>query len=153
MKTVLVIPAYNEGGTLGRLVEAVLRLEPQLIDEVIVVDDGSSDECLAEVSPDPRIHLVRHARNEGKARALIDGMQLGLAHGAERVLTMDGDGQHRPEDIARLIDAADSHSKTIIVGARLADRESIPSARYRANRFANFWVAWASGYRVTDSQS
>jgi hypothetical protein len=80
-------------------------------------------------------------------------MQLGLAHGAERVLTMDGDGQHRPEDIARLIDAADSHSKTIIVGARLADRESIPSARYRANRFANFWVAWASGYRVTDSQS
>jgi glycosyltransferase involved in cell wall biosynthesis len=153
MKTVLVIPAYNEAGTLGGLVQAVLRIEPRSIDEVVVVDDGSSDDCLAEVSPDPRVHLVRHARNEGKARALIDGMQLSLAHGAERVLTMDGDGQHRPEDIARLIEAADSHSQAIIVGARLADRESIPSARYRANRFANFWVAWASGYRVTDSQS
>jgi glycosyltransferase involved in cell wall biosynthesis len=153
MKTVLVIPVYNEGRTLGGLVEAVLQQEPRAIDEVIIVDDGSSDNCLTEVPEDARVRVLRHARNEGKARALIDGMELALADGAERVLTMDGDGQHRPDDILRLIEEAEKAPGSIIVGARLADRESIPSARYRANRFANFWIAWASGYRVIDSQS
>jgi glycosyltransferase involved in cell wall biosynthesis len=153
LKTVLVIPAYNEGGTLGGLVGEVLRQAPPCIDEIIVVDDGSIDDCLADVPDDPRVRGIRHVRNEGKARALIDGMELALAAGAGRIVTMDGDGQHRPDDIARLIEAADRSPRAIIVGARLADRDSIPSARYRANRFANFWIAWASGYPVTDSQS
>lgn len=152
MKTALVIAAYNEAGTLGALVDAVLQVQAS-IGQVIVVDDGSSDNCAAQVRQDARVTLVRHASNDGKARALIDGMQTALAAGAARVLTMDGDGQHRPEDLARLIEAADRHPRTVIVGARLADREAIPSARYRANRFANFWIAWASGARVLDSQS
>lgn len=153
MKSVLVIPAYNEGAVLGGLVGKVLEELPELIDEVIVVDDGSTDDSIARLPGDPRVRVIRHARNEGKARGLIDGMLVGLEGGAVRILTMDGDGQHRPEDIPRLMAAADQSPRTIIVGARLADRESIPSARYRANRFANFWIAWASGYPVMDSQS
>ncbi len=153
MKSVLIIPAYNEGAVLGGLVDEVLSGTSALIDEVIVVDDGSTDDSVARLPRDRRVRVIRHGRNEGKARALIDGMQLGIAAGADRIITMDGDGQHRPADIARLMRAADQHRRTIVVGARLADRGSIPSARYRANRFANFWIAWASGCPVTDSQS
>ena len=153
MNTILVIPAYNERATLGGLVSSMLQQQPPCIDAVIVVDDGSSDNCKADVPSDPRVRLVRHSRNEGKARALINGMRLALDSGAQRILTMDGDGQHRPEDIPRLIQAAGQRPRSIIIGARLADRGSIPNVRYRANRFANFWVAWASGYPVTDSQS
>jgi glycosyltransferase involved in cell wall biosynthesis len=153
LKFVLVIPAYNEGAVLGGLVSKVLEELPDLLDEIIVVDDGSTDNSIAGLPGDPRVRVIRHAQNEGKARGLIDGMQLALEAGADRILTIDGDGQHRPEDIARLVAAADRNPRSIIIGARLADRESIPSARYRANRFANFWIAWASGYPVVDSQS
>ena len=153
MKSALIIPAYNEGAVLGGLVDQVIGAPVALIDEVIVVDDGSTDDTVARLPSDPRVRLIRHVRNEGKARALIDGMQLAIAAGADRIVTMDGDGQHRPADIVRLLQAADGHPRTIVVGARLADRDSIPSARYRANRFANFWIAWASGCPVIDSQS
>ncbi len=138
---------------LGGLVRSVLQQEPRCIDQVIVVDDGSSDNSQAEVPIDARVRRVQHSRNEGKARALIDGMQIALDLGAQRIVTMDGDGQHRPEDIPRLLKAAERRPRSIIIGARLADRDSIPGARYRANRFANFWIAWASGYPVNDSQS
>ena len=153
MKTVLVIPAYNEGDVLGGLVRRVIHELPHLIDEIIVVDDGSTDECVARLPVDPRVQVIRHARNEGKARGLIDGLQRGLECGANRIVTMDGDGQHRPEDIPRLVAASDRYPQVVVVGSRLADRDSIPSARYRANRFANFWIAWASGYPIIDSQS
>jgi glycosyltransferase involved in cell wall biosynthesis len=153
LKTVLVIPAYNEGEVLGGLVRRVMHELPHLIDEIIVVDDGSTDECAARLPAEPRLQVVRHERNEGKARGLMDGMQRGLERGAHRIVTMDGDGQHRADDIPRLLAASDRYPQALVVGSRLADRDSIPSARYRANRFANFWIAWASGYPVIDSQS
>lgn len=153
MTTALVIPAYNEAGTLADLVRSVLALEPRQIDAVIVVDDGSTDRCCDQLPQDPRVIVIRHPRNEGKARALIDGLQRALDLGAGRVITMDADGQHRPQDLPRMLRASAVWPDAIVIGARLADRSGIPSARYRANRFANFWIAWASGFPVVDSQS
>ena len=153
MKSVLIIPAYNEGATLGSLVSAALELPAGCIDSIVVVDDGSAIDCRTVLPEDERVKVVRHAHNEGKARALIDGMQLALKQNPDCVVTMDGDGQHRIQDIPRLLAVAQATPRTIVVGARLAERESIPRARYRANRFANFWIAWASGHPVTDSQS
>jgi len=153
MKVVLVMPALDEGATLARLADELLHLPGHTVAHVIVVDDGSTDGCVEHLPPNARLSTLRHATNEGKARALIDGMQRALALDADLVVTMDGDGQHRPQDVARLVQAAHAHDGAIIIGARLADRDAIPGARYRANRFANFWVAWASGYPVVDSQS
>jgi glycosyltransferase involved in cell wall biosynthesis len=80
-------------------------------------------------------------------------MALALAEDAAAVITLDADGQHRPEDIPRLLAAHRREPDALVVGARLHDRESIPADRYYANRFANFWIAWAAGQRVEDSQS
>ena len=69
------------------------------------------------------------------------------------IVTLDGDGQHCPEDIPRLLDAHVAAPSRIVIGSRLHARQKIPTARYRANRFANFWISWAAGYAIADSQS
>ncbi|MGH8751625.1 MAG: glycosyltransferase family 2 protein [Burkholderiales bacterium] len=144
----VVIPAYNEAATLRDVANrALLQLS-----RVIVVDDGSTDGS-AQVLEGLPVTLLSHAQNLGKAASLWDGMQHALEAGAEAVITLDGDGQHEPEDIARLIEAFQQHPQAIIIGARLHDWQKIPIARYCANRFANFWIAWAAGCPIADSQS
>ena len=143
------IPAYNEAATIRGVVERALAQIPR----VVVVDDGSSDGTVAALEGLP-VTLVRNPRNLGKAASLWRGIAVALADDAEAVITLDGDGQHRPEDIPRLLEEAHRHQPAaLIVGTRLHDRRSIPADRYYANRFANFWIAWAAGQRVEDSQS
>jgi glycosyltransferase involved in cell wall biosynthesis len=144
----LVIPAYNESATLRDLVRAALKH----IGTVIVVDDGSTDDTVETLAGLP-ITLLRHPRNLGKAASLWGGMQAALSLGAQGIVTMDGDGQHDPEELPRLLKAAAAHPDKLVIGSRLWNRAVIPKARYRANRFANFWIAWASGQPVEDSQS
>ncbi len=144
----VVIPAYNEAGTIRDVVQRSLQQNLP----VIVVDDGSEDETRVQIEDLP-ITLLRNEPNAGKAAALWRGMQSALQNGAIGVITLDGDGQHRPEDIPRFIEAARDHPHQIIIGSRLHDRKTIPARRYYANRFANFWIAWASGMPMEDSQS
>jgi glycosyltransferase involved in cell wall biosynthesis len=148
VKAVVVIPAYNEARTIRGLVQRTLGSCP----EVAVVDDGSRDGTAEQIADLP-VTLLRHATNRGKAGALATGFEWALATGAELVVTLDGDGQHRPEDIPRLLTAAEMHPGRLVIGARLLGREAYPRARNFANKFADFWVAWAAGHPVADSQS
>lgn len=144
----VVIPAYNEAATLRGVVERALKI----VATVIVVDDGSVDGT-ASVVQDLPIVLLGNDGNRGKAASLWRGMQHALSLGVHAVITLDGDGQHAPEDIPRLIDASRVHTRHIIIGARLGDPASIPRIRYIANRVATFWISWACGQRLEDSQS
>lgn len=144
----LVIPAYNEAPSLRQVASAALTQHPW----VIVVDDGSTD-ATAQCVADLPLTLLRLPNNQGKAEALWHGMEHALQHGASAVMTMDADGQHRAKDIPRLLAASRAHPDLLIIGSRMHDRNQFPTSRYRANRFANFWVAWAAGYPLSDSQS
>jgi len=148
MRIVAVIPAYNEAPTIREVATRTLRLVP----DVIVVNDGSTDATAAALQGLP-ITIISNPVNYGKGASLWRGFALAMADGADAVITLDGDAQHDPEDIPRLIDAARAHPDRIIIGARLWDREKVPPLRYFGNRFANFWVAWAAGFPVADSQS
>jgi glycosyltransferase involved in cell wall biosynthesis len=148
MKIAVVIPAYNEAPTIRDIAARTLEILPH----VIVVDDGSTDATAAAVAGLP-VTLISNPVNLGKGASLWRGFAIALAEGADAVITLDGDAQHRPEDIPRLIAAWQAHPGRIIIGARLAEREKVPPLRYFGNRFANFWVAWAAGFPVTDSQS
>jgi len=148
MKTAIVIPAYNEAATIRDLAQRAL---PQAAC-VAVVDDGSTDGTAAALAG-LSITLLRHDGNRGKGSALATGFAWALAQGADAIVTLDGDGQHRPEDIARLLRVARVHGDRLIVGARLTGRETYPRARNFANRFADFWIGWAAGQPVIDSQS
>jgi glycosyltransferase involved in cell wall biosynthesis len=147
-RAVAVIPVYNEAPTVRGVVERTLAQLAQ----VIVVDDGSTDGTAAALEGLP-VTMLRNPRNLGKAASLWRGIALALADDAEVVITLDGDGQHRPEDIPRLLAEHRLDPEALVVGARLHDAGGIPADRYYANRFANFWIAWAAGQRVEDSQS
>ena len=144
----LVIPAYNEAATIRDVViRALAHVEP-----VIVVDDGSTDGT-ADVLADLPVTVLRNPRNQGKAASLRLGLARALRNGASAVITLDGDGQHEPEDIPRLVSASLKNPGCIVVGTRLHEKDNIPRARYLANRFANFCVMLAAGRWYPDSQS
>ena len=144
----VVIPALNEAATLRDVVSRALRQ----LERVIVVDDGSCDGTAAALDGLPAV-VLRNSRTLGKAASLRRGMAFALDEGAYAVITLDGDGQHAPEDIPRLIAASQQNAGSIVIGARLHEHRNIPRSRYLANRFANFWIAWAAGYPLNDSQS
>ena len=148
MRLIVVIPALNEARTLRALVEQVLREVP----EVIVVDDGSDDGTSATVAGLPVV-VVRHEARMGKGASLRDGFARALELGADGVLTMDADGQHAAADIPRLRAAWRSHPKSIVIGARLIGKEHQPKARRAANAVADWFLSWAAGRRIVDSQS
>jgi len=144
----IVIPAYNEACTIGE----VARQATAQLPLVIVVDDGSTDGTAAKLDGLP-VLLLRNKANLGKAASLRRGAAEALRRGAAVIVTLDGDGQHAPEDVPLLLEAHRTAPGDIIVGARLHQRDRIPGPRYWANRIANFWIGLAAGYPIADSQS
>lgn len=148
MRVVVVIPAYNEARTLRDIARRALAV----CERVVVIDDGSTDGCASTLSALP-VELRRHDENRGKAAALWTGFEAALAMNPDLVVTLDADGQHRPEDVPRLACVAAEHPTRIVIGARLRCRDSAPRSRRIANSIADFWLSWASGDPVVDSQS
>jgi glycosyltransferase involved in cell wall biosynthesis len=144
----VVIPAYNEARTIATVAEGARRHA----DVVIVVDDGSDDGTAAALAELP-IEVVRHADNQGKAASLCTGMRSALALEPALVITMDGDGQHDPDDMPRLLAAAARLPGQIVLAARSHDRETAPPLRRFANAMADFWISWAAGQWIADTQS
>lgn len=144
----VVIPAYNEEKTISDVARGALLATPH----VVVVDDGSTDGTAAAVADLP-VRLIRLEINRGKAAALQRGFAFAESLGIRGVVTLDGDGQHRPEDIKRIAAAGLASGEHIIIGSRLGDPDKFPKARLRANRIASFWISWAAGHPIEDSQS
>ncbi|HEY4957970.1 MAG TPA: glycosyltransferase family 2 protein [Caldimonas sp.] len=144
----IAIPAYDEERTIRALAEAALALCPR----VMVIDDGSGDATAARLHGLP-LTLLRHPVNQGKAASLRTAFRHALAHDARCVVTLDGDGQHDPDDSPNLLAAWHDRPECLVIGSRLHDRARFPRARYLANRFACFWISWAAGHPIADSQS
>jgi glycosyltransferase involved in cell wall biosynthesis len=147
-RVAVVIPALNEGLRIRGVVEGALAHCPN----VIVVDDGSDDDTVGQVADLP-VTMLRHDKRQGKGASLRDGFAEALRRGMEGVLTMDGDGQHSAADLPRLLAAAQRHPGCIVIGARLRKRANQPTYRRLANEFGDWGIAWATGYRIADSQS
>ena len=148
MNIAVVIPAFNEAQTIAQVVTHTLTYAKT----VIVVDDGSTDGTTEQIIHLP-ITLLRHEQNQGKAAALWHGMQYALTQDCCSVLTLDADGQHVPENIPRLIQKSLEYPDKLIIGARFLKTDDAPPLRRFANRFADFWISWAAGYWILDSQS
>lgn len=145
---VTVIPVFDEAATIGGVVARAASHGT-----VIVVDDGSADDS-ARVAAAAGALVFRTEGRRGKGAALRVGFAEALVRGAQRVVTLDGDGQHDPDDIPRLLAAASAFPRSLIVGSRLADGGAgMEPARLNALRVASFFINWLAGQDVGDTQS
>lgn len=144
----VVIPAYNEAHTVR---DVALRARLHCAN-VVVVDDGSTDGT-AGVLAGLDVTLLRNEQNLGKAGSLCRGFERALAGGATGVITLDADGQHAPEEIPLFIERALDDPGAFLIGARRRDQRKTSFWRYGANRVADFWIGWAAGAPIEDSQS
>jgi flavin-dependent dehydrogenase len=145
---VTIIPVFDEAATIAGLVARALSHG-----SVIVVDDGSADGSAATAAA-AGADVLRTAGRCGKGAALALGFSEALARGAQRVVTLDGDGQHDPDDIPRLLAASDADPQALVIGSRLADGGAgMEPARLNALRVATFFINWQTGWDVGDTQS
>jgi glycosyltransferase involved in cell wall biosynthesis len=147
MKTCVIIPTYNEAKHLGLLLHDIKNY----LSDIIVINDGSSDST-AQVAASCGAVVITHLHNQGKGSSLIKGFAYALEAGFDSVLVMDGDGQHRPQDIPKFLAAAQDASRGLIVGNRMHDPRHMPKVRRLTNRIMSWYISRIAGCAIPDSQ-
>lgn len=155
MKLVIQIPCYNEAETLGQtLADLPRQLAGFNSVELLVVDDGSTDET-AQLARDLGVeHVISHPRNRGLAAAFATGLARALELGADVILNTDGDHQYRGEFIPALVEPILCGQADIVVGDRQVQRIAhFSTAKKLLQRLGSWVVRWVSGTRVIDATS
>ena len=148
-KVCVLVPTYNNASTLPKVLRELLAFTRQ----IIVVNDGSTDDTLKVLSQFPEIEMVSYQKNRGKGFALQRGFAHAVASGYDYVITIDSDGQHYADDLVKFVEMLDANPKAIIIGARNMDQASVPGKSSFGNRFSNFWFWVNTGIRRNDTQS
>ena len=145
----VVIPAYQEARVLRRVVAGVRRL----VQQVVVVDDGSTDATALEAVA-AGANVLRHAVNLGQGAALQTGIEYALTQGAKVLFTFDADGQHPAEALAVLADVQERTGADVVLGSRtLGNAEGIPRTRRLLLKAAVRFTWVHSRLRLTDTHN
>ena len=145
----VVIPTYNNDKTIKTVVEKCLLY----CDDVIVVTDGCTDRTTDILHAIDGITIVSYAQNRGKGYALKMGFRKALEMGYSYVITLDGDGQHYPEDIPLFLKANQQHPQSLIIGSRQLEGVDRSKGSSFANKFSNFWFYVQTGRALPDTQT
>jgi glycosyltransferase involved in cell wall biosynthesis len=148
MNVCALIPAFNEAATIADVVNGV---KPH-VQAVAVIDDGSTDETAA-IAEAAGAEVLRHTENQGKGNAVRTGLAYALSRPFTHVLLMDGDLQHRPEDVPKLVEAASTTNADLVVGERVFDKSQMPRSRYYSNTIGSRALSSFIGSPIKDSQS
>lgn len=146
-RCIALIPAYNEAARVGE----VVGLARRHLDEVVVVDDGSTDETAA-VAEEAGAKVLRHPENRGKGAAIATALDYFGRSAAEMAVLLDADGQHDASEIDKFVDAAEKERADIVVGTRMDDVRRMPWVRLWTNRFTSCVTSKLAGQRIPDSQ-
>lgn len=149
LKTCVVIPTYNNAKTL----ESVISKTLEYCDEVMVVNDGCTDETPSIISKFKSLIVVTHPQNKGKGMALRNGFKKAVELGYDYVITIDSDGQHYPEDFLTFLNKIEEQPGSLIIGARNMTVDNVPGKSTFGNKFSNFWFWVNTGIRLPDTQS
>ncbi|MDD5454682.1 MAG: glycosyltransferase family 2 protein [Candidatus Ratteibacteria bacterium] len=150
MKIYVLIPAYNESGRIGRLVSQIQKLDS--VSKIIVIDDGSNDSTREEAERAGAV-VLKHEKNKGKGAALRTGFSYIKKQDCDAVITLDGDGQHKYNEIPNFIEEYKKGNTDVVVGSRMMKCRNMPFIRYITNRFTSFITSLLCRYSVSDSQS
>ncbi|MBP5204278.1 glycosyltransferase family 2 protein [bacterium] len=150
METYIVLPAYNEGKVIKKLIESIKK---EGYRNIIVVDDGSTDNTFSEAES-TGVVAISHLINRGKGAATQTGIDAAKYLDADIIITMDSDGQHNPKDIVKLIKPLEKGECDVTIGSRFLEKsKNMPMSRVIMNRVGNYITAFFFHKLVTDSQS
>lgn len=147
----VVLPTYNNANTLGRVLDGVL----EFTENIIVVNDGSTESTSDILNNYPQVVQLHQIRNFGKGHALKTGFKHAVSLGFDYALTLDTDGQHFPSDIPNFIEALDAseNKKILMIGDRNMNTANVLARSAKGNRVSTFWMKAATGLKLQDSQS
>ncbi len=149
-KICILIPTYNNGKTLKRVIDGVL----EFTQNIIVVNDGSTDATSLILNNYHQISMIDLSENKGKGNALKLGFRKAKQLGYDYAVTIDSDGQHYPEDISVFVEALLAEKEEVLlIGNRNMSQDGIPRKSSFGNNFSNFWFWVETGIKLQDTQS
>ena len=149
LRCVVIIPTYNNAGTVANVISDVKAFTA----DVIVVNDGSTDDTRDILATIDDIRVIDYPNNKGKGYALKLGLKRAYEWGYRYAITIDSDGQHYADDIPTFIESIEQKPDSLLIGARNLTAENMPSKNTFANRFSNFWYKVETGQELSDTQS
>lgn len=148
--TYVVVPALNEESRIAKVIEDLMT---EGFDNIIVVDDGSTDRTGAVKERFPNVKVIRHMVNLGPGASTMTGIQYCLSQPMQYVATIDGDQQSTPSDLIKLLEDLCSKDVDMVIGSRFLGKNEIPWTRIAYNFVGNIVSYLKTGVLVTDSQS
>lgn len=149
LRCAVVMPTYNNAGTIAKVISDVKEYAA----DVIVVNDGSTDDTKDILSSISDIKVVDYPNNKGKGYALKLGLKKAYEWGFRYAITIDSDGQHYADDIPAFIEKIEEKPDSLLIGARNLTADNMPSKNTFANKFSNFWYKVETGQTLSDTQS
>ncbi len=146
----IIIPTYNNAGTLRTVVSEVLVVSKDLL----VVNDGSTDDTEDILKGFPGLDYLSFPANQGKGMALRKGFEHAYRLGFDYAITLDSDGQHEPDNILDLLAQLEHlEEETVLMGSRNMAQEGVPKKSSFGNSFSNFWFWVDTGIKLSDTQT
>ncbi|MFH1868429.1 MAG: glycosyltransferase family 2 protein [Candidatus Omnitrophota bacterium] len=147
MKTCAIIPAFNEAKSISNVIKEIKAIGI----DVVVIDDGSSDDTSA-IAANENAHVIRHNKRLGKGLSLKDGLAYVAGKDYDMVVTMDADGQHEPSAILKFIDKAKQTNASAVIGNRMDNPTDMPLIRILTNRFMSSVLSLICKQYIPDTQ-
>lgn len=154
-KLIVIIPAYNEAGTIGRVIQKIPKNIENINEiRILVVDDGSTDDT-AKIAKETGAIVISHASNEGLGATFSDGISQALKMDADIIVNIDADDQFDSNDIPLLIQPVLGGRADMVMGSRFKSGQKIPNMsglKYLGNRFFIWLINILTGKKFTDTQ-
>ncbi|TDE54986.1 DUF2062 domain-containing protein [Flavobacterium sp. GT3P67] len=149
LKVCVIVPTYNNCKTVKRVLDSILHYTSN----IIIVNDGSTDETARILEDYTQLVQIYFPENSGKGLALRAGFKKAKELNYNYAITIDSDGQHFASDIPKFIDALESEGEVLLIGSRNMMQEGVPKKSNFGNKFSNFWFWFETGIRLEDTQS
>ncbi|MDP4282570.1 MAG: DUF2062 domain-containing protein [Bacteroidota bacterium] len=152
LRCCVIMPTFNNAGTL----ESVIRDVEDFTEDIIIVNDGSTDETssiIDHLADRSLLTVISYPSNRGKGFAIRNGFKKAIEMGFRYAITIDSDGQHYAEDIPKFIEMVENHPDSMIIGAREMNKPEIPGSSHFGHKFSIFWFKVETGIKIPDVQS
>ncbi|WP_442602944.1 glycosyltransferase family 2 protein [Paenibacillus sp. KN14-4R] len=153
MSTLIIIPAYNEEGSIHSVIHAIKRLHPEV--DIVVINDGSRDRTVEIAEATKLAHVITMPVNVGIGGAMQTGYMYALRHGYDIAVQMDADGQHDPEYLEPLLQGIKSGDADCMIGSRFVEKTEYRSSFSRriGILFFSWLISFSTNKRFTDPTS